>query len=300
MPTPNRARFGQPLALAVVAVLVGASLGAATAPGSDGNMAVVASSSERIGLDGARWTIIEAHAPEDGAFSARSNLTIEAPPNDIRSLFAFLDEDWTPVDRVEFWAHGLGESSVVRVREPGGSEHRVEAPTVEDQFNYSGDTVRLRVDWVIPGDEDDSLVGYLAVLTQDDDPRFNVTETGDGWLGNHTEGRDVRHKRARDFDSVRFHGKVSEEGPSLTLDAREEMSFDDGFLATSELLPGRGRGSWSGPGGQGTSCSTIPLGDCDFFTVATGPAGAYEFVIDRHRQVYGEEPWVMAADVVKP
>jgi hypothetical protein len=279
----------------IAAVLV-AGLGTAL---HDSGPRVLASSEDRIELDGARWSIVEAHAPGDGTFQAAANLTVTIPPDDIRSVFGFFDAEWDPQGWYFWGVHTTGEASVVRADANEGEEHRAQAPSVEDLGNRSRPEATQSVGWSVSGDPDDSLVGYIVVLTQDDHPRLNITAMEDGWLGAHTEGTDVDHVRTRDFDSVDFHGKIGEEGPSLTVNAVEERAYQGSMIGAVHLAPGGGDAGWMGPDGAVGACQDRD-DECKDLGLVEGPSGAYDFFINRHEQVYGDEPWILTADADRP
>lgn len=281
--------------------LIVTSIALAGPVGPSGDAEVLASSEDFLRIEDARWTIVEAHAPENGTFYAHSNLTVEMPPNDIRNAFIFLDEDWTPVGHFWWAFQSTGEATIVRAREPDNTTHRITTPSLEDTYNNSGLRSRLHVDWTASGDEGDSLVGYIAVLTPDDDARFNVTETASGWIGNHTQGRETEYKRVRNWDRVGFHGKISQEGPAVTLDAHEQKTIDDELLSMITLVEGRGEAGWTGPGDRSWGChETVNSRGCPGRQVVTGLAGPYDFFIDHHYYLTGDDSWVMLSDVVRP
>lgn len=283
------------LALAAVSLLALWGTGEAHMAGVE----VLESSQDRIEVRNARWFVAEAHAPADETFEAEGVLTVETPPDDIQSIFAFFDEDWNPGGFFYSWIGTAGEASVVRAQSPTGSDVRVESPSVEDLGNRSEPRVEKPATWVLGGDDDGTLIGYVVALTQDDHPWFNLTVAGDGWLGNHTQGQDVQHVRVRNFDAVRFHGKVSERGPSVTVDAREQIRIDGSLLAGIDLA---GDAGWEGPGDRRYRCDARTSGFevCDHFRMLSGPAGDYEFFISRFVGMYGHEPSITVADVERP
>jgi hypothetical protein len=211
------------------------------------------------------------------------------------------DEDWNQVGLATFWTGTFLDSSYVHIRGPSGDTLEVEGPDPNQAFEDRKRERTLGAAYKWEGSGNGSLLGYMAVLTSDDDPVVNVTMEGDGWLGNRSAGDDVQYTRVRDFDQVRFHGKVDRLGPSLTLDAQEHVSVQDGMLGAMDLTPGGGEAGYFGPGDGGYHCDQTLDRYCNHWNGFAGPPGGYDFVIDRNLQVADErEPWVLLAHAGKP
>lgn len=282
-------------ALTLVAALGGLS------QAHDTGLQVLESTSDRIEVRDARWFVAEAHAPADGTFEAEGVLTVETPPNDVLSVFAFFDQDWNPVDFLYAWLRTPGDPIVVRASPPTGPEVDIETPSAEDADVWDVPRSENSIGWVSDGDDDGSLVGYVAVLNGDDHPWFNITENADGWLGEHTQGRELHQVHAQNFEEVGFHGQVGQRGPTVTVDAHETVQVDDSLVGSTHLTPGGpGKAGWDGPGNRGQECDEVLEGDCNHWRLLSGPSGDYNFSISRFVQSHGHEPSITVADVERP
>lgn len=282
-------------AVAALAAVAAAALAVGPAGAEHVDPVVYASEPTHILVDDARWTLVEAHAPADGRFEGHATLAMDRPPARIRTVFALLDEDGAAQAFASVVNGPHSAPGTLRADAPPGDDRRIRLPGEGAVDRGPDDTERAGADWILEGDDDaTTLVGYLAVLTEDDHPTLRF-QAPDGWFGDHTQGaRGVQVREVRGFDEVGLHAKAPLEGPSLTEDAREERSVDATLVGAMDLTPGRGEASAGGP--AGSTCG----GPCPHRTALSGPAGDYAFHVQRHVQVTGAEPWVVTADVERP
>lgn len=256
--------------------------------------------------EGVDWTAFEIHAPENGTSEGMIFYHKQTAPRTVYGGGALHQEDWDVEGGGMWYMDWQGEATVVRARGPGGDSHRVSTVNPEG-FAAPNSSLVAAEYWEVEGDSDGTHVGYLSAMTSADNVTINVTAS-EGWIGNRTQGSDGADLHtARNFDRVRLHTKVSDAGPGVTLDARQRVEVQESMVAAMRLTPGHGKAGWRGPGGIGAHCSDLLDPGCDarhHTEVVGGPAGVYDFIVDRHVQTTGTsgnlEPWVLTGDIERP
>lgn len=257
-----------------------------------------------VAADDVGWMLAEVHVSGDDTFEGDAFVEVEQPPQEIRTVFMAFDDDWNPRSPfLRAWIGPVSDSSYLRVTAPGTGDRTVATPDPAEAFEGEdpppwNNSVRYRFE----ADGDDTLVGYIALMTSDPGANITVNKTStEGFLGNATSGSSgATLTEAHGFDSVRFHGKVDEFGPTVTLDAREEITVKNSLLAAFDFRSAPAKAGYDGPGTQGYHCDQL-VDDCSHLRRPVGPAGDYTFQIDRHALPGPHhEPWLLWADVERP
>lgn len=289
------------LAGVVVALAVGAGLTLGTSPVE----ALTDSDTHAIAGNGVGWTVAEVHAAPNETFRGAGYVEVQFPPEPIRIAFMAFDETWNQVGGMTtIWTGYAADSSEVRVRGPDDGERHLEGPDGLESAQAEGTSpYNASTGYEFEGDSDGTLVGYIALMTNDPGANMTVERTSSGgWLGNATMGSNGSQLvEESDFDSVGFHGHVNELGPSVTLDATEQRSVNDSLLGAMSLTPGSGKAGYDGPGNEGYHCDQRFAEDCRHRHALAGPDGSYTFQIDRHTMLANRhEAWLMTADIDRP